>query len=390
LFGHLVTGTKTLPELLDITDKLKLDLSSLYFNIVLLEISSQKNTNNEYPDHMIDIEKQLKVMEDGEHLLIFDRNLEGKAFLFKADTLEELEHIQNECIANVRKMLDEQADLRYFGGIGIPVNRLRELPQSFEKAGRAFAHRYFVEGNHIIDGNNQEQSLYVEKEEFNISNVDTKQIDRNKIREFLKLGARDEVVYFVEEFFIGMNKNFMESNIFRQYITMDVYFCVVDFVASIQMPKEEIEPLDVTSGVLQSSRNAIDYVVRIIEQALVLRDKAASNRYGDVVEEIMNYIEHNYANEELSLNIVASHVNFSPNHLSMVFSQQTGQTFIKYLTDFRMNKAKEMLRCSNKRSSVIAQEVGYKDPHYFSYLFKKTQNMTPTQYRGGKPAEGDE
>ena len=102
-----------------------------------------------------------------------------------------------------------------------------------------------------------------------------------------------------------------------------------------------------------------------------------------VVEQVMKYIEENYAEEELSLNLLASHVNFSPNHLSMIFSQQTGMSFIKYLTDYRMNKAKELLRCTGKRSSLISQEVGYKDPHYFSYLFKKTQGMTPTQYRGG-------
>ena len=83
------------------------------------------------------------------------------------------------------------------------------------------------------------------------------------------------------------------------------------------------------------------------------------------------------------MNLLASHVNFSPNHLIMIFSQQTGMSFIKYLTDYRMNKAKELLRCTGKRSSLISQEVGYKDPHYFSYLFKKTQGMTPTQYRGG-------
>ena len=92
----------------------------------------------------------------------------------------------------------------------------------------------------------------------------------------------------------------------------------------------------------------------------------------------------------MSLNRLASHVNFSPNHLSMIFSQQTGHTLIKYLTDFRMSKAKELLRCTNKRSSVVALEVGYKDSHYFSYLFKKTQGMTPTQYRGGKASEGEE
>ena len=128
---------------------------------------------------------------------------------------------------------------------------------------------------------------------------------------------------------------------------------------------------------------------QIVRKALQLRENATVNKYDDVVREVMDYIEDNFADEDLSLNLVASHVNFSPNHLSMIFSQQTGNTFIKYLTDFRMNKAKEMLRCTGKRSSVVSMEVGYKDPHYFSYLFKKTQGMTPTQYRNKKGSDGE-
>ena len=59
-----------------------------------------------------------------------------------------------------------------------------------------------------------------------------------------------------------------------------------------------------------------------------------------------------------------------------------GQTFIEYLTSLRMDKAKELLRCYLPNgSSEIAGEVGYKDAHYFSYLFKKTQGMTPSEYR---------
>ena len=171
---------------------------------------------------------------------------------------------------------------------------------------------------------------------------------------------------------------------------MDIYFCVDEFLDGLQIPREEIEDFDIASGILQTQDSAMEYVIRIMKKALELREKSASNRYGDVVDEVTRYIEENYADEELSLNVLASHVNFSPNHLSMIFSQQTGQTFIKYLTDFRMNKAKELLRCTGKKSSVISMEVGYKDPHYFSYLFKKTQGMTPTQYRGGKSQEGDD
>ena len=96
------------------------------------------------------------------------------------------------------------------------------------------------------------------------------------------------------------------------------------------------------------------------------------------------YIEEHYVEEDLTLNQLAAHVNFSPNHFSTIFSQQTGQPFIKYLTDFRMNKAKELLRCTGKKSSEIGLEVGYKDPHYFSFVFKKTLGTSPREYRSGR------
>lgn len=220
--------------------------------------------------------------------------------------------------------------------------------------------------------------------------MNPRQIDRSKIKEFLKFGDLEEIIYFVEEFFKALGSNAMKSSLFRQYITIDIYFCVVEFLEGLQFNREEIESLDDIAEIVQSKEDATRYVTRIFRKALEIREKAASNRYGDIVDEVMRYIEKNYADDELSLNSVASHVNFSPNHLSMIFSQQTGGTFSKYLTDFRMNKAKELLRCTGKRSSVISMEVGYKDPHYFSYLFKKTQGMTPTQYRGGRNPEGDD
>ena len=135
---------------------------------------------------------------------------------------------------------------------------------------------------------------------------------------------------------------------------------------------------------------ALTLLCSIIKQKFLPDEIKSSDNHASTFEFVIKYIDKNYADEDLSLNVLASHVNFSPNHLSMVFSQQTGKTFIKYLTDFRMSKAKELLRCTGKRSSEISLEVGYKDPHYFSYLFKKTQGMTPTQYRGGKSQEGEE
>ena len=390
LFQHLVTGDCSMEELLSVADKLDLKIMAPWYSIVLLKIQSMKHDYEEYSGSIVVVDERIAKLAEPEHVLVFDRALEGRAFLFKADSEEELLAYQKEYLGDVKEVLSGYANLRYFGGIGTPVNRLREIPASFEDASHAFAHRYLVAESCILDSSLLMQEGAAEHEDFRISAVNPEQIDRAKMQEFLRTGDLDEVVYFVDEFFGKLDGGAMKSRICRQYITMDAYFSIADFLKGLGLQKDEIEAPDQDSSILQDEKSAMDYIVRILDKALVLREKKASSRYEDVVSEVIHYIENNYAQEELSLNLLASHVNFSPNHLSMIFSQQTGQTLIRYLTDYRMNRAKELLRCSSKKSSVISMEVGYKDPHYFSYLFKKTQGMTPTQYRGGRAAEGED
>lgn len=388
LFQSLVTGDKSAAQLLEMADKLDIDISALWYNIVLIKVQSKNHEYNEYSNSLVEIEQAIKNLGDEAHILVFDRNLEGNALLFKADSREELLESQDRYLCRIREMLAPYKQIRYFGGVGVPVNRLRELPFSFEKASHAFAHRYLVSDSVILRSEETDQVAYSEKEEFKMSNVDLKQLDRGKIREFLKLGEKEETIYFVEEFFNDLGSSAMKSGIFRQYIVMDAYFCVCEFLEELQIGRSEIEPPDAVSGIMQGRESAMQYIIKIMEKALELREHTASGHNRDIVGEVIRYIEEHYADEELSLNQLSSHVNLSPNYLSMIFSQQTGKPFIKYLTDFRMNKAKELLRCTGKRSSEIGLEVGYRDSHYFSYLFKKTQGMTPTQYRGRNSSEG--
>jgi two-component system response regulator YesN len=389
LFQYIVTGSKSVAELLEIADRIHVDISSVWYNVVLVQIQSVNQQEEEDAGSIMEIEQKLLKLRDDEHFLVFDRTMEGKAVLFKGDTREELLQVQTTHINQVKEVLNHYADIRYFGGIGTPVNRLREVPLSFEKASRAYLHRYLVKENLILSEEDTEKKGAPEKEVFNINSVDSKVIDRSKIREFLQTGEEEEAVLFVEAYFKALGKAALNSRLFRQYIILDTYFCVADFLESMSFQRGEIEVFGIDSDATQSPEGARDYLVRIMKQAFRLREKTASNRYNGIVEQVIHYIEENYADEDLSLNMLAEQVSFSPNHLSMIFSQQTGQTFIKYLTDYRMSKAKELLRWTGKRSGEISAAVGYKDPHYFSYLFKKTQGMTPTQYRSGKKAEGD-
>ena len=123
------------------------------------------------------------------------------------------------------------------------------------------------------------------------------------------------------------------------------------------------------------------YISDLLENAIELRNTVSGRRYSDIIMTAKRRIEEDYMSEDISLNTVAMDVGMSPSYFSSIFSKEMGKTFIEYLTEIRMEKAKEYLTCSSMKSSEIGYEVGYKDPHYFSYIFKKTQGCTPKEYR---------
>ncbi|MBP5276486.1 MAG: response regulator [Lachnospiraceae bacterium] len=122
------------------------------------------------------------------------------------------------------------------------------------------------------------------------------------------------------------------------------------------------------------------------KQAIILGvremgEVADETKAPSIINEAKLYISEHYTNPNLMLSDVANAVNMSKSRFSTVFSQHSGMTFTEYLIYVRLNKAKELLRNSNTKSSQIASDIGYNDSHYFSYIFKKNTGMTPSEYR---------
>jgi two-component system response regulator YesN len=88
--------------------------------------------------------------------------------------------------------------------------------------------------------------------------------------------------------------------------------------------------------------------------------------------------------QDLSIDFMCSYLGVSSAYFSTVFKKETGKTFVGYLTDFRMEKAERMLLETDEKTYIIAQEVGYSDPNYFSYVFKKQFGVSPSKYKAGK------
>ena len=146
-------------------------------------------------------------------------------------------------------------------------------------------------------------------------------------------------------------------------------------------PREVLPDEQVSSALAAEGESGFHKLAELLRTAMAYRDGKGMG-YGDsAVSRARAYLSRHFSDPNLMLQDVADEVHMSQSHFSTVFAQETGLTFTQYLTALRINKAKELLEATEMRSSQIAAEVGYNDSHYFSYLFKKTAGMTPSDWR---------
>jgi two-component system response regulator YesN len=105
-------------------------------------------------------------------------------------------------------------------------------------------------------------------------------------------------------------------------------------------------------------------------------------KLGSIVEEAKRYISENFT-KDISLDEVSGTVDVSPYYFTRLFKEETGETFLEYLTRLRIETAKELMKDTDVSIKDICIKVGYSDPNYFSRIFKKAVGLTPTEYRSG-------
>ncbi|MDF2905826.1 MAG: two component transcriptional regulator, AraC family [Herbinix sp.] len=106
--------------------------------------------------------------------------------------------------------------------------------------------------------------------------------------------------------------------------------------------------------------------------------------YPSIIKRVKQFVLLNYHREDISLLEAAEHVNLSPQHLSRIFKNKMGITFVDYLTKVRINKAVELLRDDELKMYEIAEKIGYSTQHYFSSVFKKELGLSPIDYKANQ------
>lgn len=381
-FYKLISGQASVSALLNEGAAIGLDMAAEQYNIMLFKVFGGGDQEG-YCEAVNQVTDQIRAAAEAlPQVVMAELSTEGLAFLVKGTAERDVPSVLDDLVRKLLEILDAFPEVEYFGGVGRTVSRLSELNRCNEEANRAFAYRYIRKHNQIIFS---ERDAGKEEEELKLSTLDINQMDRKIVENFLKTGLKSEARHFVDEYLHSLGENNLESLMFRQYITMDLYITTVSVLEQIGYDSahlvERCGDFKAMASVFKNVDHMKEYLQKVFETAIELREKSASKKYSSLLQKAAAYIQENFSNSDISLNSVAASVNLSPNHFSTVFSQEMGQTFVEYLTMQRMNRAKELLRSTNWKTAQIAYAVGYKDAHYFSYLFKKTQDCTPREFR---------
>jgi len=371
------------------SSQLNMDIKADFYNIILVKLLCAEQEFKAYSENLFDAEKELFV-RFGNHptYQYFEHLIIGSALLIKGNNINELETLQEEAIERILNCVKNNEGVNYFIAVGEPAASTRELVKSFNTANRALAYRYMLKPDQVVKANHLASYQYIFRpNDIILSEIDVKRLDERIVGNFIASGDKGEVSVFIDEYFKGIGETALNSYMFRQYLVIDFYFTVLRFAKKFGYSLENIEDISRDQGkmnaVIGSVPGTIDYLKNLLVQAVELRDSVSTKKYRKLIEVAKAYILENYAKEDISLKEAACIVNVSPSHFSTIFSQEEGLTFSEYLTRIRMTKAKELLKCTDMRASEIGYKVGYKDPHYFSFMFKKTQNRTPKDYRAG-------
>lgn len=385
-FEKILDGNLSAKEIYEEAAAQSLQLTASSYNLLLFTIYEKRESPGKESR-----ERFIRKQEDVFHYflrhpqyILFRLNVNCYGVLVKADQSKMEELIESSLDHFKKTCVPEEAYLEWYVAVGEEVERLSLLSQCYKTVNHYFACRFMMPGLHILSEDTLSDYL-ADQGGQNIDNVDFMQMDPEIIRDFLARGEDKEIHDFVESYLHSI-RNALKSRMFRSYVVLNIRFAVVAFLESIGAEqKEYLEEIEHAVQIIRSEDSEVfAYFVSMLTTAMRIRDQINSYQGGKMLKKALDYIDSNYDKDTLSLNLVAEHTGMSANYLSAIFSQNMQKTFVEYVTEKRIEKAKKLLKHTDKTSGEIAKEVGYKDSHYFSFVFKKLQGCSPREYRAEK------
>ncbi len=377
-FNQLVAGTLSVSDVYEKSEDLGLSLDATHYNLVLLDFSPMTGVNAAptYSKHMARLSDQLlQYLKCCPEYLVFHLNSNMYAIIVKGDettidshTITLIENIERRCMVY-------EDEINWYLAESGSISRFSEFSRASQLANKRLSCRYMNPSGHIFTDEDIEAIA-------NSAENDSTTIDQRLVMLFLDNAEESEIEGFLDNLVNGQTKNSLKSNLFCKYFTMTMYMCVCDYLKKLgQDPDIVLDSSTRNTMENANNENVMEIVKELFSVAISRRKNEIGKQSKSQLSAAIRYVNEHYTDSNLSLNEVAENVNISPSYLSAMFSKENQTTFVEYVTAKRMDKAKQLLSQTVEKTQTIAEQVGYKDPHYFSYIFKKTYGISPKEYR---------
>lgn len=307
----------------------------------------------------------------------------GKTFTYQSNTVmiaqleseEDVKKLTDDCDKFTR-LADTLVNATVTAGIGNVCESIADISESYAGARMAISYRALYGTTKAINIDEiapEEANKAVITESVALSEVFKKILMNNRedlreaIDEYLKESTAE--LTKVPEFRFYVMRLVSQLYSFASSNKLDVSLLFTSY-HDIIMQVEKLELKD-----LQEWMNHLCFKMQDM-----LNEKR-SNTTKNFIFKAVDYVNENYSNPELTVESICSYLNVSYAYFSTVFKKEVGKSFTSYLTEIRMNKAVQFMLENNEKTYVIAHDVGYTDPNYFSYVFKKTYGVSPNKYR---------
>lgn len=262
-------------------------------------------------------------------------------------------------------------------GIGFVCSQILDLAQSYASAKDAVSYRAIYGACRAI---NIKEVAPQEAVELDLSH----EADQfNYLFKMIRLGSEEKIVEAIDEYLETASAQ--KKTLQQHYISvMELVSELYRFSANNDIVMEEFSGdmrklygrlLDMEPQVFR--KWLIDVSISFHTKLLKSRNKSTKS----FVAKAQEYVHTHYEDEELSLDTICKELGVSNSYFSTIFKKETGNSFIGYLTEYRMEEAARMLIETEEKSYIIAKKVGYADPNYFSYVFKRQFQTSPSKYR---------
>lgn len=261
-------------------------------------------------------------------------------------------------------------------GIGYVCDNLLDIRLSWQGARSAVSYR-------VIYGNARA---------INIAEIDPmknrderwEEQEIQKILKRIRMGSREELETEISHCILRFVQNgttMQKYQIFIMGLLTEIFrFCSNNQLDSTEFYGEKGETFERCMQ-MESPEELEHWLLKICEklQKTVQQERQASTK--SFVSRAVEYVQEHYNDRNITVESVCRELGVSAAYFSTIFKKETGKTFISFLTDYRMEKAVELLMTTSDKTYIIAEKVGYADPNYFSYAFKKQYSMSPSKYR---------